>query len=75
MKRSEMVSIICKAIEEYSGNEFPISEDEGNHILNRIEQAKMLPPFSHTEYHKEWTKYRDSRSVTGNKWDLEDENS
>ena len=58
MKRSEMIRIIWEAINEL---------EDAEHILQRIEQAGMLPPFNGELYYKAWR-----AGITGHAWEPED---
>ena len=59
MKRSEMLNIIWEAINEL---------EDAEHILQRIEQAGMLPPFNNKYFDLHW-RY----GVSGHLWEEEDE--
>ena len=40
--------------------------------LKMLEDAGMLPPFSHDVFHREWGRTRDN-TASGNQWEPEDE--
>lgn len=77
MKRSEMLEIIKKALNQWNGAYYDMSLEE--HIIDTIENAGMLPPKRHigdrTEYPNltvdEYLEFCHSEEI--NEWEPEDE--
>lgn len=58
MKRSAMIRIIWESINEL---------EDADHVLQRIEKAGMLPPFSNDIHQKTWRE-----GGTGHQWEPEE---
>lgn len=66
MKRSEMIKLL--------DSKFVFPEGLASEILDVLEHAGMLPPFSHDIFHKNWRAHRDINLAVGNEWEPEHTN-
>lgn len=69
MKRSKALGLITEIVSEVTYEK--LAEERAVRILTAIEEAGMLPPFSHEEYAKSWKQHRDRELADGNVWEQE----
>lgn len=71
MKRSEMIALMAKVMEESFDGDNGCWETDAEKVLEAMENAGILPPFSHAVFNRNWAKFREA-SPGGNDWDKED---